>query len=80
MTLHRKQAHAGEVFAEKCIQCPMSFRTLTELKRHNIAEHSNRPFACPHCPHRLERVKKSGDNYSLLDDFLRIVPLFWLEF
>ena len=30
----------------------------TELKRHNIAEHSNRPFACPHCPHRSKTEMK----------------------
>ena len=52
LNLHRKQVHVGDAFGEKCSQCPMIFRTLTELKRHNISEHSNRPFACSHCPHR----------------------------
>jgi hypothetical protein len=58
MMLHRKQVHAGENLAEKCPLCPQSFRTLTELKRHNIAAHSNRPFACPHCPHRSKTKDK----------------------
>jgi len=64
LTLHRKKVHAGDVFAEKCSQCPMSFKTLTELKRHNIAEHSNRPYACPHCPHR-SKTKDKLDRHLL---------------
>ena len=42
----------------------MSFKTLTELKRHNIAEHSNRPYACPHCPHR-SKTKDKLDRHLL---------------
>ena len=57
---HRKEVHAGDMYAEKCPECPMSFRTLTELKRHNISEHSNRPYACPHCPHRSKTRDKLG--------------------
>ena len=55
---------AGDVFGEKCTQCPMSFRTLTELKRHNISEHSNRPYPCPHCPHR-SKTKDKLDRHLL---------------
>ena len=64
LTIHRKKIHAGDVFSEKCSQCPMSFRTLTELKRHNIAEHSNRPFACPQCAHR-SKTKDKLDRHLL---------------
>ena len=39
----------------------------------NIAESTN--FATP----RLERVKKSGDNYKLSADFLKMVPISWQE-
>ena len=33
-------------------------RTHSELKRHVISEHSNRPFHCPHCPHRSKTKEK----------------------
>ena len=55
----RKEIHAGDVFAEKCPECPhLSFRTLTELKRHTISDHSNRPFPCSKCPHRSKTLDK----------------------
>ena len=86
LIIHRKEAHACDINGEKCSECPMTFRTLTELKRHNIsgthvtlnsihntkltlcisktnflpfiAEHSNRPYPCPNCPHRSKTRDK----------------------
>jgi KRAB domain-containing zinc finger protein len=58
LMLHRKSFHAGEVLGEHCKECSMSFRTLTELKRHSIAEHSNRPFSCSKCLHRSKTQDK----------------------
>ncbi len=58
LILHRKSAHAGVVLPERCQECNQSFRTCTELKRHHIAEHSNRPYPCPHCPHRSKTQEK----------------------
>jgi len=34
------------------------FRTNSELKRHRISTHSDRPFGCPHCPHRSKTKEK----------------------
>jgi transcription initiation factor IIE alpha subunit len=34
------------------------FRNNSELKRHIISSHSNRPYACPHCPHRSKTREK----------------------
>ena len=46
------------MYGIKCSQCTKSFKTLTELKRHTISEHSNRPYACPHCPHKSNTKDK----------------------
>ena len=55
-TLHR-QIHESPS-TEQCGICCASFKTHTELKRHHISKHSNRPFACPHCPHRSKTKEK----------------------
>ena len=44
--------------SEQCGVCCAAFKSHSELKRHHIAKHSNRPFACPHCPHKSKTKDK----------------------
>ena len=57
LMVHRRVVHnCGS--SEKCGVCGAAFGSQTELKQHRIACHSNRPFACPECPHRSKTREK----------------------
>ena len=64
LMMHRKLVHAGVMYGERCSQCSKSFKTLTELKRHTISDHSNRAFPCPQCPHK-SKTKDKLDRHML---------------
>ncbi len=54
---HRRSAHGGAA-AEKCSVCSARFPGAAELREHRVQCHSNRPFACPRCPHRSKTRDK----------------------
>ncbi len=54
---HRRSAHGG-ANSEKCGVCSARFAGPAELKEHRVQCHSNRPFACPRCPHRSKTQDK----------------------
>ena len=58
LMMHRKLVHEGALYGEKCSICPKSFKTLTELKKHTLSEHTDRPFPCPQCPHKAKTQDK----------------------
>ena len=61
--IHRRVVHnCGS--SEKCGVCGAAFGSQTELKQHRIACHSNRPFACPECPHRSKTREKMERHVS----------------
>ena len=62
LMVHRRVVHnCGS--SEKCGVCGAAFGSQTELKQHRIACHSNRPFACPECPHRFALFDMAKDVY-----------------
>ncbi len=47
-------------------------RTQSELKRHCILQHSDRPFGCPHCSHRSktrEKMDRHLQSHNLMNQY-----------
>ena len=60
--VHR-QVH-DEASGDQCNICFDSFSSGKELKRHRNSKHSNRQFACPHCPHRSKTLEKQAKHLA----------------